>query len=63
MKTPAFLMLISMDFFTIMPLKYFASIFKTMGLQLGTIDDLSLTVAGSIGALVNGISRLVIGNF
>ena len=63
MRTPTFLMLITMDFLTIMPLKYFASIFKIMGLQLGMIDDLSLTVAGSIGALINGVSRLMIGNF
>lgn len=47
-----------MDFLTIFPLYYLASVFKTMGMKMGHIDDNFLTWIGSIGALANGCSRI-----
>lgn len=40
---------------------YMSSVFKTMGIELGYIDDFFLTTVGSIGALSNGLSRFVWG--
>ena len=50
-----------MDFLSIFPLLYLASVFKTMGMQLGHYDDAFLTWIGSIGSLANGLSRVVWG--
>ena len=42
---------------------YMASVYKTMAFQLGgNLDDLSLTVIGELGGLVNGGSRIFWGN-
>jgi len=62
LKTPSFYLLILMDALSIMPVVYVGTVFKAMGLQLGQIDDFTLTVVGSVGAIVNGCSRLIIGN-
>ena len=40
------------------PLYYLASVFKTMGMQIGHYDDVFLTLIGSLGALANGCSRI-----
>lgn len=50
-----------MDFLTIFPVLYLASVFKTMGMQMGGYDDHFLTWIGSIGSLANGLSRVVWG--
>ena len=50
-----------MDFLTMFPLFYLSSVFKTMGMQIGDIDDYFLTWIGSIGSLANGLSRVVWG--
>ena len=53
-----FYLVLLMDFLTMFPLYYLASVFKTMGMQLGHIDDVFLTWIGSLGALANGGSRI-----
>ena len=50
-----------MDFLSVMPMYYNAGNFKTMGMQLGGIDDKRLTIIGSLGSLANGGSRIIIG--
>lgn len=40
---------------------YLASIYKALGIQYGAIDDFTLTIIGSCGALANGFSRVVWG--
>ena len=50
-----------MDLLSIFPLIYLPSVFKTMGMQLGGIDDKFLTLVGSIGSVANGLSRIVWG--
>lgn len=40
---------------------YMASVFKTMGMKQGGIDDQFLTWIGSLGSLANGLSRVVWG--
>lgn len=37
---------------------YMASVFKSFGSVEGSIDDMTLTVAGSIGGACNGLSRV-----
>mmetsp|Transcript_37153 Transcript_37153/g.45359 ORF Transcript_37153/g.45359 Transcript_37153/m.45359 type:complete len:299 (-) Transcript_37153:255-1151(-) len=50
--------LCAMDFLTIFPLFYMASVYKAMGMQMGGFDDSFLTVIGSVGSLANGLSRV-----
>ena len=40
---------------------YMSGHYKTIGLELGKIDDYTLTVIGSIGSLANGGSRVIMG--
>ena len=53
-----FLLVCLMDFLTILPLVYMAGTFKAMGIQLGGIDDFTLTWIGSIGNVANGLFRV-----
>ena len=58
-----FQMLFAMDVCSIFTFMYMASVYKTMAFQLGgNLDDLSLTVIGALGGLVNGGSRIFWGN-
>ncbi len=58
-----FQMLFAMDVCSIFTFMYMASVYKTMACQLGgNLDDLSLTVIGALGGLVNGGSRIFWGN-
>ena len=54
-------MLCLMDFLSIFPAFYMASVTKTMGMQKGGIDDEFLTWIGSIGSVANGLSRIIWG--
>lgn len=38
---------------------YMASVFKSFGLSEADIDDLTLTLAGSLGGIMNGAGRIV----
>jgi len=49
------------DYFSIYSMFYLSSVFKTIGLQLGDIDDLTLTWIGSLASVANGLSRIVWG--
>ena len=53
--------LVAMDFCTLFPLLYMASVYKIMGMQIGNYDDNFLTIVSSIGAIANGLSRVVWG--
>lgn len=53
-----FWVLCMMDFCTIFPLLYMASVFKIMGMQIGNYDDKFLTVVASVGSLANGLLRV-----
>jgi MFS family permease len=46
----------AMAFFSAFYGLYMASVYKTLGLE-NDIDDLTLTWAGSLGSLSNGVSR------
>jgi len=50
--------LFAMDFCSIFPLFLLSSIWKTVGLQVGGIDDYTLTLIGSMGSIANGLSRM-----
>ena len=50
-----------MDMCSIFAFLYMASIFKTLGMQYGAIDDATLTIIGSLGGLANGFSRITWG--
>lgn len=62
MREKQFYLVLLMDFFSIFPCLYLASVFKTMGMQLGDIDDRFLTFVGSIGSVANGLSRVCWGS-
>lgn len=47
-----------MDFCSVFPLFLLAQIWKTVGLQVGGIDDYTLTLIGSLGSIANGLGRL-----
>lgn len=56
-----FYYIFAMDFLTLAPGLYISGNFKVMGLQLGNIDDLTLTIIGSVGSIANGGSRVIMG--
>ena len=61
-RHPQFQMLFVMDVCSIFTFMYMSSVYKTMAFQLGGgIDDLTLTIIGALGGLVNGGSRIVWG--
>ena len=47
-----------MDFCSIFPLYYMASVYKIMGMQIGDYDDKFLTIVASIGSIANGGGRI-----
>jgi hypothetical protein len=51
-----------MCFCSIFPLFLISQIWKTVGIQLGGMDDYSLTFIGSIGSIANGFSRMFWGS-
>jgi MFS transporter, OFA family, oxalate/formate antiporter len=54
-------LLLAMDMCSVFTFIYMASVYKTIGIQVGGLDDYTLTVIGSLGGLANGISRMVWG--
>ena len=50
-----------MDFCSVFPLFMLSSVWKTVGLHVGGIDDYTLTLIGSLGSVANGLSRVVWG--
>ena len=58
MGDKAFILICSMEFFTILPLIYMAGTFKAMGMQLGRLDDFTLTLIASCGNIANGLCRI-----
>lgn len=50
--------LFTMDFCSIFPLFLISQIWKTVGIQLGGLDDYTLTLIGSFGSIANGLSRI-----
>jgi hypothetical protein len=57
-KEPQFHLLLAMDMCSIFSFLYLASVYKTIGIQVGGLDDYTLTVIGSLGGLANGLSRV-----
>ena len=58
LRTRIFWAIFFMDFCSIFPLFLISQIWKTVGLQLGGMDDYTLTIIGSLGSIANGLSRI-----
>lgn len=60
-KNKIFWTLFVMVFCSDCPLFMISQTWKTIGLQVGEIDDRTLTFIGSLGSIANGFSRVFLG--